>query len=170
VIEAKLTAPTLFASFVSPEIVVAAQTAGLGSTIAVTLGARNGTHFGHGIDVEATVERLTDGVFLNSGPMQTGVERRCGPSVVLRIHHLPSLHVIVTERVVAADDPAFYALHGVEFDQLRLLCVKAKNHFRAAFATRCIEIIDCDSPGPACLDLSQLPFKNRHIPLSHTRE
>src|SRR3546814_20100510 len=86
--------------------------------------------------------------------MQTGVERRCGNSVVLRIEGLPSLRVIVTERVVAADDPSFYTLHGIDPAELRLLCVKAKNHFRAAFAQRCAAIIDCDAPGPACLDLS----------------
>jgi microcystin degradation protein MlrC len=53
-----------------------------------------------------------------------------------------------------------YALHGVDPASLRLLCVKAKNHFRAAFAQRCAAIIDCDAPGPACVDLSRLPFRN----------
>jgi len=64
---------------------------------------------------------------------------------------------------VAGDDPAFYALHDIDLAALRLLCAKAKNHFRAAFAERCIEIIDCDAPGPACQDLSRLPFRHRHI-------
>ncbi|WP_231885901.1 MlrC C-terminal domain-containing protein [Bordetella ansorpii] len=109
------------------------------------------------------VDRLTDGVFRNTGPMQTGVERQCGRSAVLTLQDPPSVRVIVTERVVALDDPALYALHGIDLDALRLLCVKAKNHFRAAFADRCAEIIDCDAPGPACQDLSQLPFRNPHV-------
>jgi len=163
ILEISPNVPTLFASFADPDTVKIAQQAGVGYTISTTLGGRHGSHFGAGVRVQATVERLTDGRFLNSGPMQTGVERRCGASTVLRIHGLPSLHVIVTEHVVAADDPAFYELHGIDLTTLRLLCVKAKNHFRAAFATRCSEIIDCDAPGPACLDLSQLPFKNSHI-------
>ena len=49
---------------------------------------------------------------------------------------------------------------GIDLKSLRLLCVKAKNHFRAAFASRCAAIIDCDTPGPACLDLTQLPFRH----------
>ena len=159
--------PTLFASFADPHTVQVARQVGVGQALQATLGARNGPQFGPGVPVCAVVERLTDGVFLNSGPMQTGVERRCGNSVVLRIDGLPSLRVIVTERVVAADDPAFYALHGIDPAELRLLCVKAKNHFRAAFAQRCAEIIDCDAPGPACLDLSKLPFKHRHIPAGY---
>jgi len=158
---------TLFASFADPHAVQAARQAGAGQALQLTLGARNGPHFGAGVPVRAVVERLTDGVFLNSGPMQTGVERRCGDSAVLRIEGLPSLRVIVTKRVVAADDPSFYTLHGIDPAELRLLCVKAKNHFRAAFAQRCAEIIDCDAPGPACLDLSKLPFRHSHIPAGY---
>jgi microcystin degradation protein MlrC len=95
--------------------------------------------------------------------MQTGVERRCGGSVVLVVAEQPSVRIIVTEQVVPADDPAFYALHHIDLDALRLLCVKAKNHFRAAFGERCSEIIDCDAPGPACVDLTQLPFRNARL-------
>ena len=113
--------------------------------------------------VAVTDVKLTDGDFQNTGPMQTGVWRHCGRSTLLALDALQDAHVIVTERVVACDDPAFYALHDVVLDRLRLLCVKAKNHFRAAFASRCLAIIDCDAPGPACQDLTQLPFRNRHI-------
>jgi len=153
----------LFASFADPEVVRLASEAGTGQRIEVTLGARHGPHFGEGVRIAAVVTKLTPGRFINTGPMQTGVERRCGRSVLLRIEGLPSAHVIVTERVVAGDDPAFYALHDIDLTSLRLLCVKAKNHFRAAFTERCIDIIDCDAPGPACQDLSQLPFRHRHI-------
>jgi microcystin degradation protein MlrC len=102
-------------------------------------------------------------VFRNVGPMQTGVEVRCGGSVVLVVDEQPGVRIIVTEQVVPADDPAFFALHQIDPATLRLLCVKAKNHFRAAFAQRCSDIIDCDAPGPACVDLTQLPFRNLRV-------
>jgi len=156
--------PTLFASFADAHAVATAGQAGVGRECALTLGGRTSVHFGVGVPVTAVVERLTNGVFVNTGPMHCGVQRSCGASAVLRLKDLPCVRVIVTERVVAADDPAFYALHGIDPMQLRVLCVKAKNHFRAAFAERCAEIIDCDAPGPACLDLSKLPFKHGHIP------
>ena len=47
----------------------------------------------------------------------------------------------------------------------RLLCVKAKNHFRAAFSESFATIVDADTPGPAALDLAKLPF--RHLPPAH---
>ena len=37
--------------------------------------------------------------------------------------------------------------------------MKAKNHFRAAFAPRLGAIVDADCPGPAAADLSTLPFR-----------
>lgn len=159
-LDARVAVPALFASFADPAVVAAARQAGVGQPIDVTLGGRYGSHFGPGVGVRATVERLTDGTFRNVGPMQTGVERRCGGSVVLTVDAQPCVRIIVTEHVVPADDPGFYALHHIDLDAIRLLCVKAKNHFRAAFGERCSEIIDCDAPGPACLDLTQLPFRN----------
>jgi len=49
-----------------------------------------------------------------------------------------------------------------DWDGTFLLCVKAKNHFRAAFAETFAAILDVDTPGPAALDLARLPF--RHVP------
>ncbi|GAA5234312.1 M81 family metallopeptidase [Verticiella sediminum] len=155
--------PTLFASFATPEAVRAAWAAGVDASLDVTLGGRYGPQFGAPVSVRVTVEALTEGRFRNVGPMQTGVQRSCGRTALLRLADQPEVRVIVTQDVAAADDPAFYALHGVDPARLRLLCVKAKNHFRAAFADRCVRIIDCDAPGPACLDLSRLPFRHRHI-------
>jgi microcystin degradation protein MlrC len=67
--------------------------------------------------------------------------------------------VVVTATVVAADDPAFLAMHGLDPASLRLLAVKAKNHFRAAFEPLCRTIVDVDCPGPAAADLAALPFR-----------
>jgi microcystin degradation protein MlrC len=162
-LEARPQVPCLFASFADAGIAQAAHAAGQGAVLEVTLGGRYGDHFGAGVPVRARVDLVTDGEFVNAGPMHAGVPRSCGLSAVLSVEDQPNIRVIITERVAAADDPGFYALHGIELDKLRLLCVKAKNHFRAAFAERCARIIDCDAPGPACYDLSKLPYRNRYI-------
>jgi microcystin degradation protein MlrC len=160
---AQVAVPTVFASFADAEVVAAAEQAGVGRSIEVTLGGRYGAHFGAPVQLRARVERVTDGVFRNTGPMSTGVERRCGGSTVLVVTGQANLRIVVTSEVVPADDPAFYALHRIEAQDVRLLCVKAKNHFRAGMGAACSEIIDCDAPGPACADLTQLPFRNlRH--------
>ena len=163
-LRARVGVPCVFASFADPETVATAVHAGVGATVDVTLGARHGAWFGEGVRLRARVRLVTDGVFRNVGPMATGVERRCGTSVVLEATEQSSIRIVVTTEVMPADDPAFYDLHDVDPASVRLLCVKAKNHFRAGMGARCVEIIDCDAPGPACLDLSKLPFRHARRP------
>jgi hypothetical protein len=57
----------------------------------------------------------------------------------------------------AAYDPAVFAAHGIDLAATRLLCVKATNHFRAAFAKRCAAIFDVDCPGPMIVDAERVP-------------
>ena len=109
------------------------------------------------MEVEADVLKLTLGEFRNLGPMERGLTVTLGRTAVLDAR---GIRVIVTERIGPANDPAFFALQGIDLARTRILCVKAKNHFRAAFRDRCVAIIDVDCPGPAAADLRRLPFRN----------
>ena len=149
--------PTVFAFLHDPAVVAAAQAAGEGASRRFLLGGRTTDAFGPPVAATATVERLTEGRFVNTGPMERGAPVDLGPTAVLRIGAW--LRVVVTSRKEAAVDPAFFALHGIEFGATRLLANKAKNHFRAAFAGRCAAIVECDCPGPAALDLAALPWR-----------
>jgi len=150
---------TLFASFADPHAVASAYAIGVGGECLLKLGGRLSRDFGTPVAVHVRVGRLTDGVFVNTGPLETGVRTRVGRTALLSLVDQPNISVIVTDTVAPANDPAFFELHCVDLTELRLLCVKAKNHFRAAFQSRCVAIIDIDAPGPACLDLRMLPFK-----------
>jgi microcystin degradation protein MlrC len=156
--------PTVFAFLHAPAAVALAREAGLGAARRFSLCARTSAAFGPPVVLEAVVERLTEGRFVNTGPMERGMAVDLGPSCVLRAGHL---RIIVTTRKEAAVDPGFFDLHGVDLDATRLLANKAKNHFRAAFAGRCAVIVECDCPGPAALDLAALPF--RHVPPAFLR-
>jgi microcystin degradation protein MlrC len=151
--------PTVFAFLSDPDTVAAAAAAGPGATLTRPLGGRLSDAFGPPVPVTATVERLTEGRFVNEGPMERGAPVDLGRTCVLRAG---SVRIIVTSRREAAIDPAFFALHGIDLGATRLIVAKAKNHFRAAFARRLAAIIECDCPGPAALDLAALPF--RHVP------
>lgn len=155
-VAAKPNRPVVFAAFTDPDVVDKAWRAGVGKNLGtITLGGKVMKDYGAPVEVEATVERLTDGTFRNIGPMETGIELRCGRTALLKSGNIS---IIVTEHVAPANDPAFYHLHGIEIEKEQLLFVKAKNHFRAAFDSICTEIIDIDAPGPACLDMTMLPF------------
>lgn len=150
----------VFAFFADPEVAARCHAMGTGATVDVELGAKTSRDFGASVRVSAKVRRLTDGRFRNRGPMETGLTVDLGRTAVLDV---AGIQVIVTSRCLSANDPAFFDLHGIDLAQTRLLCVKAKNHFRAAFEPLCARIIDCDTPGPASADLSHLPFRNLRL-------
>lgn len=152
-VDARLNVPCVFASLADPGVVAAARAAGVGASMTVRLGGRLTPRYGAPVTLDVSVERLTDGRWVNTGPMERGAAVNAGATAVLRAG---ALRVIVCEHVVPNDDPAFYALHGVELNATRLLAAKAKNHFRAAFAPLCAAIVDIDAPGPATLDVASL--------------
>ncbi len=147
--------PTVFAFFCDAALVAHAHRAGIGAVLDVALGGKLSPDFGPPVEAKAIVLRFTDGKFVNSGPMETGLSVDLGRTVLLDID---GIQVIVTENCHPPNDPEFFALHGIDLRATRLLCAKVKNHFRAAFETRAALIVDTDAPGPACLDLSKLPY------------
>jgi microcystin degradation protein MlrC len=158
-VAAQLDVPAVFAFLHDPASVAAAQEAGVGATLTRHLGATITEDFGRPVITDVVVERLTDGRFVNEGPMERGAPVDLGPTCVLRAG---SLRIICTTLKESAVDPGFFALHGIDLATTRLLANKGKNHFRAAFKDRCVAIVECDAPGPAALDLAGLPF--RHVP------
>lgn len=155
-VEAKPSRHVVFASITDPDVVAAAWRAGEGADLGtISLGGKAMKDYGPPVSLTASVVKLTNGLFRNIGPMETGIQLSCGRSALLKSGNIS---IIVTEVAAPANDPAFFHLHGIDIENERLLCVKAKNHFRAAFETICTEIIDIDAPGPACLDMNMLPF------------
>lgn len=150
------TEPCVFAYFFDPPLVARCAEAGVGASIDAVLGGRVTTEFGAGVPVKARVERLTDGVFVNHGPMFAGVHNQMGRSAVLKVGEIS---VIVTERRQPVNDLAYLELHGIDIAKVRLFCVKAKNHFRAAFTPLCRAILEVETPGPAAIDLAALPYR-----------
>ena len=149
----------VFAFFFDPALVERCRAAGPGAVLAAKLGGRLSTAFGPPVAVAARVLRLTDGRFVNDGPMERGLAVDLGPTAVLDVE---GIEVVVTSSNAPVNDHAWFRLHGIDLRTLRLLGVKAKNHFRAAFGQSFAQLIDCDTPGPCGLDLSALPF--RHLP------
>jgi microcystin degradation protein MlrC len=150
----------VYAFFADAQAVARCIQAGAGTSLDLELGARMSRDFGARVPVRAKVLRVTDGRFRNRGPTEFGMEVSVGDSVVIDV---AGVEVILTSLCQPASDPAFFELHGIDLANTRLLCVKATNHFRAAFEPLCARIIDCDSPGPATADMASLPFRNLRI-------
>jgi microcystin degradation protein MlrC len=154
--------PAAFVFFADPSIVRRAHQAGAGGAIAGTLGGRLTDIYGPPVPFEGRVLRLTDGRFRNRGPVQHGMETDFGPTAVLDVS---GVHIVVTTLCKSVMDPAFFDLHGIDLAQLGILAIKAKNQFRAAFLDVFRRMIDIDTPGPACLDFSGLPYRRVPRPI-----
>lgn len=147
---------TVFGFFWDPPLVARAHESGVGAVLAASLGGRVTGDFGPPVPVEARVLLVTDGKFRNQGPMEHNLPVDLGRTALLEI---AGIRVIVTESCQTPNDPGYFALHRIDLAQVGLLCVKAKNHFRAAFKplTRCI--VEIDAPGPASPNLLHYRFK-----------
>jgi len=146
----------VFAFFWDPEL---AASCSAGHRKRVALGGRLSHSWGPPVELEVEVERVTEGRFRNSGPMEQGLEVNLGRTVLLRAG---KLRIIVTSSCQAPNDPEYFRLHGIDLGEVDVVCAKAKNHFRAAFGALFDPIVDVDTAGPAAVDLSRLPW--RHVP------
>jgi microcystin degradation protein MlrC len=158
-LDAKPPAGSVFAFFWDPPLVEACHQAGVGATIEARLGGRITLDFGLPVTVTATILRLTDGKFRNEGPYEHKLAVDVGRTVLLEVGNV---RVIVTESCQTPNDPAYFRLHGIEPGSVPLLCVKAKNHFRAGFKDIARCLIDVDCPGPAAAGIYH--YKFRHAP------
>jgi microcystin degradation protein MlrC len=152
-------ARTAFGFFWDPPLVAECHRLGEGATIHAKLGGRVTPDFGAPIPVEARIVKLTDGRFRNEGPYEHQLPMDVGRTVRLDVQ---GIQVIATESCQTPNDPAYFRLHGIDPEKLDLLCVKAKNHFRAAFTKMARCLIDVDAPGPAAASLAH--YKFRHAP------
>ncbi len=164
VVEMNPSVPVLFASFCDPDLVAKAHAAGVGATLDTALGGRLSDAFGAPVPFKSVVVKLTDGRFVNTGPMECGRLESIGRTAMLRNG---AIRVVIAETAQSVNDPAWCSLHDIDLAAVGLFCTKAKNHFRAGFGDLCGAIIDVDTPGPAPADLTLLPY--RHVPTAFLR-
>ena len=148
--------PCVCGFFWDPDLVERARKAGVGATMDVSFGGRVSPRFGKPVRIGAKVLALTDGRFRNVGPFENNLPVDVGNTVLFDVE---GIQVIVTSSCQTPNDPAYFTLHGIDLAKVGLLCVKAKNHFRAGFTELTRTIVECDAPGPAAVTLDHYEFK-----------
>jgi len=70
--------------------------------------------------------------------------------------------VILTEHLMQVTDTAIFAPLGINFDDLDIIVLKSRVHFRRGYYETGIAgaIFEVDAPGWGPADLSALPYKN----------
>jgi microcystin degradation protein MlrC len=145
-----------------PAAVEAASDKGVGNNIELELGGHTDDLHGKPIHVKARVKLLSDGKFINKGPMGTNSESDMGITAVLEIG---GNDVIVTTKRLQPTDLELYRSLGIEPTEKKFIVVKSSVHYRAAHEPIAKEIIELDTPGLTSPRLAGFEFKNIRRPI-----
>jgi len=149
----------LFGAMYDPESLQACLDAGVGAQLKLQLGGRLAPEYGEPVEVIAEVINLSDGRFRNTGPMNTGLGIDTKGAAHIRVR---KLDILLTGRALSANDIELFRHIGIEPTSYKLLTLKVKNHFRAAFDPIVSEVIYADGPGLASNVFKH--FTYHHIP------
>jgi microcystin degradation protein MlrC len=127
--------------------------AGEGGEVSLSLGGKSD---GAPLAVTAKVLRLTDGRFVNTGPMGRGNPNDLGPCALIEV--APGLRVIVVSRKTQAYDQALFRHVGIEPADCAILALKSSVHFRADFQPIAEAVIVAAAPGPVAGDPAVFEF------------
>ena len=145
-----------------PEVAKAAHAVGEGAQIKVLLGGKTDNIHGEPISVCAKVIKLSEGKFIDNGPMSFGLDVNIGLSARLRIGNVD---VNVSSKPYQMMGDMFCRIHDIDITKLRILCLKSSQHFRAFYQPFAKAIITVDPPGIHTSNFGQLNYKNIKRPL-----
>jgi microcystin degradation protein MlrC len=66
---------------------------------------------------------------------------------------------------MAPNDPEIFRRHGTEPTEKKILVLKSRGHFRAAYEVFARQIIEVDAPGLTSPNLKQFPYRNVRRPI-----
>lgn len=150
-----------------PDAVTRAFAAGQGASVELTLGAKIDQWHGRPLPVRGRVVGLSDGRFVHTGPMSTGVEMHLGPTAVLDLDGQSGgrVQVVVTTYRYQPTDLEVLRSQGIEPTARRIIAVKSSVHFRAAFTPIAAEIIEVDTSGLTSPHLQDLNYRKLARPI-----
>lgn len=119
------------ATILDPESVKACIAAGEGSQVQLQLGGWSDPAYSGGpLEVTATVKKLTDGKFIQKGPVQHGILADLGDTAVLDV---AGNTVLVTSLSRQPFDTEIFYSHGIDPEKQKILVTKSSIHYRATF-------------------------------------
>ncbi len=148
-----------------PETAKQAAGAGIGATIQARIGGKVDDLHGPPVETSARVKVLTDGYFINDGPLGTGSESNMGLTAVLEIGGRGGIEVICTSLRRAANDANSLRSVGIEPTKRQIVVIKSSVHYRADFAPLVREIVEVDAPGLSTPNWSRFDFQRLRRPI-----
>jgi microcystin degradation protein MlrC len=141
-----------------PELAADAHAAGVGQTLLARFNRAETTVFSEQFEAEARVVTLHDGKGVGRRGQLAGCSFDLGPCAALQIG---GVTVIVITKRHQCHEPMFFEMFGIDIARARVVVLKSRGHFRAAFDEFFPNerIISVDAPGLTSPILSRFDFK-----------
>ena len=153
-----------------PQAVALMIDAGAGQKVRLKLGGRTDMPAiglaGAPLEVEGRVQTITDGEFVVTGPMYTGVRMHLGRTAVLEVQRGKArAQIVVTERPHEPFDLGVFTHAGIDPRTKRYVMLKSRIHYRAGFKAIASHIVECAGAGVTSADLSIYPYARLTRPI-----
>ncbi|WP_454808171.1 M81 family metallopeptidase [Paraburkholderia fungorum] len=148
-----------------PQAVAALMSAGVGSTVTVTIGnkiASDAMTPRPPVSVTGVVRALTDGEYVISGPTYTGQRAFMGRAAVL---DTGTVKLVMTERTHEPWDLGVFESVGIDPRRARFLLLKSRMYCRPVFVPIAAALVECDSRGVTSSDYGLFRFKHVKRPV-----
>jgi len=149
------------AAIKDPEAVEKATAVGVGGTVQMTIGGKTDSLHGDPLKVCGRVRTLTDGRFRHKA-MRRGLMANVGRTAVIQVN---GVEIILTEKSHAPNDPEVFRRNGIEPTDKKILVLKSRGHFRAAYEPFSKEVIEVDAPGLTSPNLALFTYHKVPRPL-----
>jgi microcystin degradation protein MlrC len=147
-----------------PDLVADAYAAGAGRSFNARFNRAETTIHSESFDVPARVLRLHAGKGVGRRGQLAGCSFDLGPSVALQIG---GVTVIVISKRHQCHEPMFFEMFGIDIRSARVVVLKSRGHFRAAFDEFFPDeqIVSVDAPGLTSPMLARFDFKKLPRPV-----
>ncbi len=136
-----------------------AHAAGVGAMIDAEIGGQFPESGGPAIPVRASVEQLSNGEFLCTGPMFGGITANLGPCARLRVRRgAADVTIVVGSKRAQNADQAILRHIGANPEAYKVVAVKSAIHFLADYEPIAEEVIFTESPGANPCRVDTIPY------------
>ena len=165
-LEAGLEDVAAFAVF-DPQAVQEMVSAGVGAEVSLALGGKLDMPAiglkGKPLEVTGRVRRISDGNYVNYGPMARGEMNAMGPSVVLEL--ADRFEVVVISNHVEPHDLAAFVAVGIAPERKKFLMLKSRVHWRAGLKSLAHAVVECAGTGVCTSDYAALGLSKVRRPI-----
>ena len=145
-----------------PPAVEAAEEAGAGKPVSLSVGHHFSRNDGRPVAVTGTVLHLSDGHYKMTDGGPNGMELSMGPSAVIGIG---GIRLLIRTRPSMEWDKAMYESQGLRIRDAAQVFVKSPSHFRQSFGPLAARVLVANTPGPTAPEMTRIPFTRVTRPL-----